>query len=230
MPTGRFIDVEGLDGAGKGSALTRIHQVLDSLGVPYKTTREPGGTPYGELIRNILKGEVVGIGPEVQTLDPITELLLFCAQRREHIKHFILPTLAKGDWVISDRHNLTMLAYQGAGRQIPMRITKLLDRITVGDFNPDVTFYLDVDVDVAMRRQGVRDDGYRDTIESGGREFFTRAAEGYRRALEDPKVRRGKVIIIDANQDEADMLRDVEKEMTNYLKSCLKKNSSFMLF
>lgn len=168
---GRFISVEGVEGAGKSSVMEAIHKRLLELGVDCVTTREPGGTPIAEEIRKIL------LSKHEEMMNPDTELLLMFASRAQHISQVILPALQRGQWVVCDRFTDASFAYQGGGRGIPLSHIRDLAAWVQGDLEPDITLLLDVPVDVGFSRIT----GHRatDRIESEGIDFFERVRERY---------------------------------------------------
>jgi dTMP kinase len=141
-----FITLEGVDGWGKTSQLKYIEDFLKSLGKEYIITREPGGTPIGEKIRAIL------LDPENKDIDYMTELLLYTADRRQHIKTKILPAIKKGTIVISDRFFDATLAYKGYARGLNKNLIKELHKIINQGLKPDITFLLDVDPKISIKR------------------------------------------------------------------------------
>lgn len=183
---GTFITVEGVDGAGKSSFLPQIEQRLRAAGRDVLSTREPGGTPLGEELRQILLHT-----PST----PVTEVLLMFAARKEHIEQVILPALAAGRCVLCDRFTDATYAYQGAGRGIDLLHIAALERWIQGELQPDLTILFDLPVEVARARSAaVRDP---DRFESERLDFFGRVREGYlQRARECP----GRFRIVDASQ------------------------------
>jgi len=164
---GHFIVVEGLEGAGKSSIISLIAGFLKAKQHPVISTREPGGTPMSEAIRECVKQHWQ------ETVTQETELLLMYAARSQLVHNVILPSLEKGLWVIGDRHNLSSVAYQGGGRQIEIKTLDTLREMTLGAFRPDFTIYLDVEPSVGLAR--ARGRGQLDRIEQAGMDFFERA-------------------------------------------------------
>jgi dTMP kinase len=188
---GKFITVEGVDGAGKSSFLPWIEQRLRAAGRDVICTREPGGTSVGEQLRQmLLHGQT----------SPVTEVLLMFAARREHIERVIRPALDGGRWVLCDRFTDATYAYQGAGRGIPLRhITALEDWIQDG-LQPDLTILFDLPVEIARSRSaGAREP---DRFESEQIDFFVRVRGGY---LERARSSPGRFSIIDASKSMADV-------------------------
>ena len=204
---GKFITLEGVDGAGKSTHVGWMAERLRSRGLEVVVTREPGGTPLGEKLRNLVLGEGMHID---------TETLLMFAARREHLEQVILPALQAGQWVISDRFTDATFAYQGGGRQMPVSRIEILEDWVQGGFQPDRTFVFDVPTDVAAGRRGSRgqaDPGAgnaSDRFESENRAFFERVRDGYlRRAAQFPL----RMKIINANRS----LDIIHKELEEYL-------------
>ena len=202
---GKFITLEGVDGAGKSTHLTWLAERVRQRGVEVVVTREPGGTPLGEQLRTLVLGEPMHIE---------TETLLMFAARREHLERVIYPSLADGKWVISDRFTDATFAYQGGGREMDVRRIETLETWVQGGFQPDLTLVFDVPTDVAARRRGARDlecesrasgapvQDSRDRFEQQNRAFFERVRDGYlRRAAQFPQ----RMKILDANRPLADI-------------------------
>jgi len=187
--TGQFITIEGVEGAGKSTALQFIKNHLSHYDLVL--TREPGGTKLAEEIRQVLL--------HTNTEEPMqaeTELLLMFAARAQHISQCIKPALTKGQWVISDRYIDASYAYQGYGRGMDLNLIQQLDQIIVGDFYPNLTLLMDIDVDLGMMRTEMRNQK-KDRIEQEKSDFFNRIRQGYlNRAKEDPK----RIKIVDAHQ------------------------------
>ena len=163
-PRGRFITLEGGDGAGKSLQARRLARRLVALGVEVVATREPGGTPHAERLRElILSGALRELGPEA-------EAIAFAAARIDHVDELIRPTLARGAWVISDRFADSTRAYQGAAGNLGAAFIERLERIAVGDARPDLTLILDIDPAQGLARAAGRA-GAPDRFEQEGREF-----------------------------------------------------------
>ncbi|TXH63077.1 MAG: dTMP kinase [Tolumonas sp.] len=186
---GKFIVIEGLEGAGKSTAVSYVLDWLRSHGVAQlETTREPGGTPLAEKMRSIVK--------EVHD-EPLTiqaELLLMYAARVQLVENRIKPALAKGAWVVGDRHDLSSQAYQGGGRGIAPELIQQIKQAVLGDFAPDLTLYLDIDPAVGLQR--ARERGELDRIEQEALAFFQRTRARYLELARQDK----KIHIIDASQ------------------------------
>ncbi len=189
--TGRLITIEGGEGAGKSSVMDALRAALARRGLEVVVTREPGGTPSGEAIRAVL------LDP-ARTLFAETELLLMFASRAQLVREVVLPALARGAWVLTDRFTDASFAYQGGGRGIDSARIAELERWAAG-FKPDLTFLLDVDVRQGHARIAGRD-GERDRIENEREDFFERVRSTYlQRAASEPQ--RFRVIDAGATQD-----------------------------
>jgi dTMP kinase len=196
---GRFISLEGSEGAGKSTAMQTITGMLDDWGVEHIRTREPGGQANAEQIRDLLLHS--------DHLDDNTELLLMFAARNEHLVKTIRPALEQGIWVVSDRFVDASFAYQGFGRQISWQTIEYLEQWIVADTHPDLTIYLDVDPEVGLKRAADR--SAKDRIEKENLSFFNHIRQGYLKRLEQQPERIKKV---DANQNiaaVADQIRHI---------------------
>ncbi len=195
MQQGLFITLEGSEGAGKSTQIAVIMDYLEKKQRKVECVREPGGTEIAEEIRAVLKKP----RPHEKMQD-ITEMLLMYAAREQLVHNFIKPRLSEGIDVICDRHDLSSVAYQGGGRGVPMEYLEAMQRMVLGSFRPDVTFLLDVDVNVGMQR--VKNRGSRDRFELSKMDFFMRVRETYLEcARKDPK----HIIVIDASKPVADV-------------------------
>ncbi len=186
--TGKFITLEGGEGAGKTSQLQTICRFLEQRGVDVITTREPGGTEIAEKIRNLL------LDKEHTALTPDTELLLVFAARAQHLQELILPTLEKGVWVVSDRFTDASFAYQGYGRGLEITRIQQLQQWLQGGFEPDLTLLFDLPVETGMRRARKR--GAMDRFEVEQIAFFERIRKGY---LQLAQQHSQRIKIIDAS-------------------------------
>lgn len=188
----RLISLEGGEGAGKTSAMIAIRELLQSRGHEVLLTREPGGTPLAERIRELL------LSPHEEALAPETELLLMFAARAQHVREVIRPALQRGAFVVSDRFTDSSYAYQVEGRGLDRRLVEELERKVVG-IKPGLTLLLDLDVREGRARANGRD-LWPDRIESEQDDFFERVRAGFRkRAQAEP----GRFRVIDASQSPA---------------------------
>jgi dTMP kinase len=191
MPRLPFITFEGSEGCGKSTQIRRLAARLERSGVPHLITREPGGTPIGETIRELLQ-----FAPHNSSMTPETELLLFEASRSQLVREIIQPALERGACVIADRFFDSTTIYQGAARKLDLQLIEQLNAFAVGDCVPDVTFVLDVDAaTAASRMQGPRK---ADRMEHQAPEFYDRVREGYRElAARAPN----RVLLVDGSRD-----------------------------
>ncbi|MCE3219307.1 dTMP kinase [Vibrio diabolicus] len=207
MMKANFIVVEGLEGAGKSTAIKTVLDTLKAAGIEnIVNTREPGGTPLAEKMRALVKEE-----HEDEELKDMTELLLLYAARVQLVENVIKPALANGQWVVGDRHDMSSQAYQGGGRQIDASLMKNLRDTTLGDFKPAFTLYMDIDPRVGLER--ARGRGELDRIEKMDISFFERTRERYLEiAHADPSI-----IIINAEQAIEDVSRDIRDALNEWL-------------
>lgn len=208
MSSGKFIVIEGLEGAGKSSAISLIKNEIESAGFHVVTTREPGGTAMAEAIRECVKQDW---GDEHTTIE--AELLLMYAARVQLLEHVIKPALEKGHWVIGDRHDMSSRAYQGGGRRISSKMIEPLREITLKGFAPDLTVYMDVLPEEGLKR--ARGRGVLDRIEKSGIEFFNRTREAYLSMVDG----NDKAVKIDTMQPMVKVHEDVKRSIQQYLRS-----------
>ena len=184
----RFITLDGIDGAGKSTNLAVMKAWFEKHQLPVLFTREPGGTPAGEALREIL------LNPATQ-VSLRTETLLMFAARQQHLETVILPALKNGTHVVSDRFTDATFAYQGGGRGVPLQDIATLEHWVQGDFRPDLTLLLDVPLEVSMAR--IKQTREKDRFEQEAAEFFNRVREVYlQRANEQPE----RYAVIDSSQ------------------------------
>jgi dTMP kinase len=190
MPRPPFITFEGSEGCGKSTQVRRLAARLEKFAIPFLLTREPGGTPIGEAIRELLQ-----FAPEGASMTAETELLLFEASRSQLVREVIKPALERGLCVITDRFLDSTTIYQGAARQLDRQIVEELNRFAVGDCVPDITFLLDVDTATGqLRMQGPRRP---DRMEQQSAEFYGRVREGYQElARREPH----RIVLIDGSR------------------------------
>ena len=184
----RFITLDGIDGAGKSTNLAVMKAWFEKHKLPVLFTREPGGTPAGEALREIL------LNPATQ-VSLRTETLLMFAARQQHLETVILPALKNGTHVVSDRFTDATFAYQGGGRGVPLQDIATLEHWVQGNFRPDLTLLLDVPLEVSMVR--INQTREKDRFEQEAAEFFNRVREVYlQRANEQPE----RYAVIDSSQ------------------------------
>ncbi len=209
--SGKFITIEGTEGAGKSTNLSSIEKVLNDSDISYIVTREPGGTAVGEELRSVLlKNESINISGQ-------TELLLMFASRMQHINDVIKPALKLNKWVICDRFTDASYAYQGYGRQLNLSFISSLENLVHPDLQPDLTLILDVPVNIAMGR--VYNRGNLDRFEQEDVAFFNRVREGYK---EIAKNNIDRCREIDASKD----LAEVQAEVMQIIRDFCKKQSN----
>lgn len=168
MSKARFITFEGVDGAGKSTGLEWFAHALRERGVDLLVTREPGGTPLGEKLRELVLHE---------SMHAETEAMLMFASRREHVEQVIRPALQRGTWVISDRFSDASFAYQGGGRGVPVSKLEQLEQWTHGDLQPDLTLLFDIPIEVARAR--LSNNASLDKFEREQGEFFDKVRQAY---------------------------------------------------
>lgn len=217
----RLITFEGVEGCGKTTQIRMASKHLTTRGVPFITTEEPGGTPLGRKIREILLNR----WPIPLSISPIAELFLFLAARSQHVGDVILPALEEGKWVFCDRFLDATLAYQGFGRGLDIDFIKTLHCFSADSLKPALTILLDVPVDVSLKRAMERiaqsqkegaalEDRFE--REEGGMRFHQKIREAYLSiAKEDPK----RYCIIDGSRD----IQTVHKEVCNRLDAFMKR-------
>jgi len=192
MPRLPFITFEGSEGSGKSTQADRLAAHLQRCDVPYTLTREPGGTPIGESIRDLLQ-----FAPHNSNMTPETELLLFEASRSQLVHEVIKPSLERGMCVIADRFFDSTTVYQGAARKLDREIIERVNAFAVGDWVPDITFVLDVDAATAQLRMQ-REPRKADRMEQQSAEFYERVREGYRELATQVQER---IVLIDGARD-----------------------------
>ncbi len=202
---GKFITFEGIDGAGKTTHLAwfaeQLQAKLAAAGRHLSVTREPGGTPLGETLRELLLQ---------RTMHLETETLLMFAARREHLAQVIEPALARGDWVLSDRFSDATFAYQGGGRGLMREKLEMLEHWVHSEVQPDLTILLDVPLEIAQTRRGAA--RAPDKFESESAAFFTRTrAEYLRRAAHASN----RFVVIDASRS----IAEIQQELTQVVKA-----------
>lgn len=209
LPTdcrGRFVTLEGIEGAGKSTQLANLAEILRELQVPFVQTREPGGTPIAERMRALL------IDPDSRGLCPAAELLLVFAARAEHLTKTVLPALDRGDWVLCDRFTDASFAYQGGGRGIPVQVIEQLEHFVQQRLRPDLTFLFDLSAEVGLARARAR--ARPDRFESETLAFFQRARAEYRRRAE---MEPARFRVIDAERPLVQVTQQVRADFTAFV-------------
>lgn len=203
----KFIVIEGLEGAGKTTARDAIIATLQARGITDLVfTREPGGTPLAEQLRVLVKQGIEG-----EQVTDKAELLMLYAARVQLVETVIKPALARGAWVIGDRHDLSSQAYQGGGRGLDSTLMQTLRDTVLGDFRPDLTLYLDVTPEIGLQRARAR--GELDRIEQESLRFFERTRARYLALAENDH----SILTIDATQPLKDVTLSLQAALMQWL-------------
>ena len=189
MNKGKFITIDGVEGAGKSTQIDLICSYLHRKGIEVVRTREPGGTDIGEKIRSVL------LDVDNKEMHSDTELLLMFSSRNELIQNKIIPALNVGKWVVSDRFTDASFAYQGGGRMLSLDRIAKLENWVLGSFKPDLTFLLDISVEIGMTRVEARN--AKDRIEQEERAFFERVRSVF---IERSKIYPDRIKLINAER------------------------------
>ena len=203
---GKFLTIEGTEGVGKSTNIAYIQSYLYSQGIDLLITREPGGTPLAEEIRELL------LQNRVEKMDETTELLLVFAARAQHLQTVILPALARGQWVLCDRFTDATYAYQGGGRGLDVELIETLEQRIQGDVRPDLTLLLDIDVSIGLERAGRR--GELDRFEHEEIVFFERVREAYLSRVAASPERYG---VVDASLSLEQVQQQIRQCLTHFL-------------
>jgi dTMP kinase len=206
---GRFITFEGGEGTGKSTHAALLAQRLRALGLGVVLTREPGGSPGAEIIRHVL------LSGAAKPFGPHAEAILFAAARDDHIRSTITPALERGRWVISDRFTDSTRVYQGNLGNLDPKLIQGLERVTVGDLKPDITFILDVPTELGLARvKKRRGDGEADRFEEEGQEFHEKLRDAFRMlAMSEPN----RCVLIDASGDRPAVAEKIWKVVSDRL-------------
>lgn len=209
---GTFIVVEGIEGSGKSTQLRLLANVFRGAGHPCVVTREPGGTALADRIRSIL------LDPHEEGMDPLSELLLYSAARRQHVVEVVRPTLDRGVLLLSDRFTDATLAYQGYGRSLPLDMLQSLNRWTTGGIEPDLTLIFDLEESIGIERARARNEngGMHDEsrLEGEDLKFHRRVREGYLAIAESEPQR---CAVIDASGEPSEVFARVRAAVTERL-------------
>ena len=202
---GKFIVIEGLDGSGKGQAQSYMYSLLDNAGIPYTGTREPGGTPLAEDIRELL------LAIREEPFDPMAELLMMQAARAQNVNQVIKPALERGEWVICDRFIESTWAYQGGGRGLDLQAIQASQDLAIGSFRPDFSIILDVPTSIGQSRTKGRGD--QDRLDKQKGEFYDNVRNMYLyRAENDPSMK-----VVDSAQKIEQVHLDIKKIFNEYI-------------
>ncbi|QUJ68368.1 dTMP kinase [Photobacterium sp. GJ3] len=204
---GKFIVIEGLEGAGKSTAIATVIKILTEQGIQgIESTREPGGTPLAEQMRTLVKE-----GHPDEPLTDMAELLLLYAARSQLVEHVIQPALKAGKWIVGDRHDMSSQAYQGGGRGFDTQLMADIKTMVLGDFEPDLTIYMDIDPALGLQR--ARGRGALDRIEKMDLSFFERTRARFLALSQN----QPKVIIVDASQSLEAVTTEIQEQLKHWL-------------
>lgn len=203
-----FITLEGSEGVGKTSNMQFIQSLLQQQQIDFIETREPGGTPLGEALREMLLGEAF------KGMSSDTELMLMFAARAEHVAQVIKPALAKGQWVLCDRFTDATYAYQGGGRQLDMQRIAGLENWVLGELRPDLTILLDAPIEVGRERAGKR--SAPDRFEQERDAFFNRVRDTY---LARAKAEPQRIKVVDASLELAAVQAQIKEILQQYIQA-----------
>jgi len=205
MNRGKFITIEGSEGVGKTTQIAALRDSLQERGLEVVVTREPGGTPRAERIRELL------LTPTDEPMPMTCELLLMFAARATHIENLIRPALERGAWVVCDRFTDATYAYQGEGRGVRREEIASLELFVQAELRPDLTLLLDAPIEVGAARAAARDgQGVRDRFEQERQDFFERVRNAY---LERARNQPGRFAVIDATADRESVQQAIRAEV-----------------
>jgi dTMP kinase len=206
MQQGLFITIEGTDGSGKTTQIKLMEEYIKAKGYEVVLSREPGGTKVSEMIRDLV------LDPANTDISPLTELILYAASRAQHVTQLIKPAVEAGKVVICDRFVDSSYAYQGCGRGVDLKVVADVNRVAIDGMIPDITFFLNIDPEIALKRR-INSTGA-DRIEQEKIDFHKRVYEGYKKmALLYPD----RIKTIDANES----IDDIFSQITEYLKEII---------
>ncbi|WP_245516191.1 dTMP kinase [Ancylobacter aquaticus] len=209
MPPGRFITLEGGEGAGKSTQLRRLLARLKAAGIDAIGTREPGGSTGAEIIRHLI------LSGAAKPLGPLAEATLFAAARADHLDATIRPALTRGAWVVCDRFADSTRVYQGALGNVDPRLIAALEEVTVGETRPDLTLILDLPAEEGLARAAARSGRDADRFESEGLSFHRALRDAFRAlAASEP----GRCVLIDASGDVDGVEEAIWKAVSTHLK------------
>jgi len=214
MIRGKFITIEGTEGVGKTTNISFIQNWLAGKEITFEVTREPGGTPLAEEIRQTL------LSPRDEPVCDKTELLLMFAARAQHLNQVIEPNLCTGNWVLCDRFTDATYAYQGAGREMDNQLISQLEAIVQGELKPDLTLILDIPVELGLKRAGER--GELDRFEQEQTAFFNRVRDCY---LQIANLYPQRCVIIDASLSLSRVQEQIEIALENFWQSACQSSA-----
>lgn len=203
MTKGLFITIEGGDGAGKSTQIENIKNYFENKGYKCRITREPGGTPIGEKLRDIL------LDPAHKEMSGITEMMIYAASRAQHVAEVIRPAVENGEIVICDRYVDSSIAYQAFGRNLGDMVESV-NKYAVDGFMPDITFWMDIDPESGRKRIGTRENPDLDRLEQEKLDFHYKVYEGYK-SISEKQPNRVKRI------DATRTIEEIKDEIYRYL-------------
>lgn len=215
---GLFITFEGVEGCGKTTQIQQVKHYLESRDFKTLLTREPGGTPIGECIRQIL------LNPENTAMDGMCELLLYAAARAQHIQERIQPALNEGKAILSDRFIDSTTAYQGAGRNIPETTLEALNQFATKGLMPDRTYLLDLPPEIGLER--ARERGRADRLEQESITFHQQVREGF---LKIARAEPNRIKVIDANRSIETVFNDIRQDLDVVLNKALETEAQVLV-
>lgn len=206
---GYFISIEGGDGSGKSTQISNIESYLKQKGHEVLLTREPGGTPLAEKIREMI------LDPENKEMTARTEMLLYAASRAQHLEEKIIPALMEGKTVITDRFTDSSIAYQGYGRCLGYYAVSTVNIVATNNRAPDITIYLDIKPEDGIKRKSNQKDHKLDRLEQEKLEFHKRVYQGYEELIE---CKKGRIVRVDANRPADEVFKDIKTHLDRIMK------------
>ena len=203
---GLFISFEGGEGCGKSTQIAALKAYLESEGHAVTQTREPGGTPLGESVRNLLQHDEAGQG-----MSPEAELLLFAASRAQHVRELIAPAIAEGKIVLCDRFMDSTTVYQGVARAIDKQQVESINQFAIGQTKPDLTILIDLPPEIGLARVHKRSDGQLDRMEQEAIEFYQAVRQGY---LDLAAKEPNRFLVLDGSQSIETLEAEITKAVT----------------
>jgi dTMP kinase len=217
MKKAMLITLEGIEGCGKSTQAKRLGETLGHMGIPHVMTFEPGGTSIGKNIRRVL------LDSKNKALTPLSELMLYAADRAQHVEEIIRPALRSGKWVICDRFSDATVVYQGAARGQDEKLIRLLNSVVTQGIQPHLTFLLDCPVEVGLRRAWGRNMKGQDRFEREALSFHRKVRNGY---LDLARKNKKRFVILDAEASRKEIEAEIIRRLDRFLgpKACLDKN------